>query len=168
MYLGTEVKWTTVLNTCIPVELFTLNVGELNWTDLHQVDPVTRRVIGHARQRHEVDWLPCAHRSSVEFVCCKHGLTPRASAEGNLSCQNNVCRWSSTTVRRLYWTTLSRRSVAWWRQRLTSIDSTITPQRSPSPSSAPPRLSYTQRKCAENCNKWRNNVFFLKLQSAFW
>jgi len=22
-----------------------------------QVDPVTRRVVGHARQRHEVDWL---------------------------------------------------------------------------------------------------------------
>ena len=48
---------------------------ELNWTNLHQVDPVTRRIIGHARQRHEVDWLlgcslQCAHCSSIQFSSC--------------------------------------------------------------------------------------------------
>jgi len=41
---------------------------ELNGTDLHQVDPVTRRVIGHACQRREVDWLQCAHCSSRSAV----------------------------------------------------------------------------------------------------
>jgi len=46
--------------------VFTLEVGELNWTDLHQVDPVTRHVIGHARQRREVDWLQgCSARNSI-------------------------------------------------------------------------------------------------------
>jgi len=25
-----------------------------------------------------------------------------------------------------------------------------------------------ERKCAENYNKWHNNIFFLKLQSTFW
>jgi len=60
---------------------------ELNSTDLHQVDPVTFPVIGHACQRHEVDWLhgcswrPAVHEvqfancSSVQFVCCEHGFT---------------------------------------------------------------------------------------------
>jgi len=51
--------------------------SELNWP-LHQVDPVTRRTIGHARQRHEADWLQsCSARncSSVQFVCCEHGFT---------------------------------------------------------------------------------------------
>ena len=61
---------------------------ELNGTDLHQVDPVTRRVIGHARQRHEVDWLrgrsacvqfansrTAIQFSSVQFFCCEHFLT---------------------------------------------------------------------------------------------
>jgi len=44
--------------------LFT--AAELNGTELHQVDPVTRRVIGHARQRHEVDWLQgCSARTAV-------------------------------------------------------------------------------------------------------
>jgi len=39
---------------------------ELNRTDLHQVDPVIRRVIGHARQRREVDWLlGCSARTAV-------------------------------------------------------------------------------------------------------
>ena len=38
-----------------------------NWTDLRQVDPVTRRVIGHARQCHEVDWLQFANNSSAQF-----------------------------------------------------------------------------------------------------
>jgi len=28
---------------------------ELNWTNLQQVDPVTRRVIGHARHSRDVD-----------------------------------------------------------------------------------------------------------------
>jgi len=54
---------------------------ELNWTDLHQVDPVTRRVIGHTRQHREVDWLQgcraciAVQFSSDQFVCCEHGLT---------------------------------------------------------------------------------------------
>jgi len=40
-----------------------------NWTDLHQVDPVTRRVIGLARQRREVDWLRgCSSRAAVVAV----------------------------------------------------------------------------------------------------
>ena len=39
-------------------------------SDLRQVDPVTRRVIGHARQRHEADWLQFANWSSVQFICC--------------------------------------------------------------------------------------------------
>ena len=51
---------------------------ELNWTDPHQVDPVTRRVTGHVRQCHEVDWLQgCSSRtqfSSVQFVRCEHSL----------------------------------------------------------------------------------------------
>ena len=39
---------------------------ELTRTDLHQVDSVTRRDIGHARQLHEVDWLQgCSARSTV-------------------------------------------------------------------------------------------------------
>ena len=46
---------TGVLISRFPVELFT--AAKMNWTDRHQVDPDTRRVIGHARQRHEVDWL---------------------------------------------------------------------------------------------------------------
>jgi len=29
----------------------------MNCTDLQQVDPLTRRAIGHTRQRQEVDWL---------------------------------------------------------------------------------------------------------------
>jgi len=36
--------------------------------------PVTRRVIGHARLRHEDD---CAQFSSVQLVCCEHGFTTR-------------------------------------------------------------------------------------------
>ena len=41
---------------------------EMNWTDRHQVDPVTRRLIGHARQRHEVDWLHgYSARTAVQF-----------------------------------------------------------------------------------------------------
>ena len=52
---------------------------KLNGTDLHRVDPVTRRVIGHARQRHEADWLQgcTAHTAvcelqlgSVQFSSC--------------------------------------------------------------------------------------------------
>ena len=42
--------------------------SDLNWTDLHQIDSVTRRVIGHTRRCHEVDW------QLVQFVCCEHGL----------------------------------------------------------------------------------------------
>ena len=43
-----------------------------SWTDMTrspvQVDPVTRRVIGHARQRHEADWLHgCSARTAVQF-----------------------------------------------------------------------------------------------------
>jgi len=49
---------------------------ELNRTDLHQVDPVTRRVIGQARQRHEDAALQFANCGSVQVVCCEHGLTP--------------------------------------------------------------------------------------------
>ena len=52
---------------------------QANWTELHQVDPVIRRVIGHARQRHEVDWLQCAHCSSVQLVCCEHGFSLTAN-----------------------------------------------------------------------------------------
>ena len=50
---------------------------EINWTDLYQVDPVTRRVIGHARQCHEVDWLrgSALQFSTVQFVCCEHGFS---------------------------------------------------------------------------------------------
>jgi len=48
-------------------------------TELHQVDPVTRRVIGHARQHHEVDWPQgCRARTTVQFsssVCCEHGFS---------------------------------------------------------------------------------------------
>jgi len=40
--------------------LFTTD--ELNWTE--QVDPVTRRAIDHARQRHETDWLQFVNFSS--------------------------------------------------------------------------------------------------------
>ena len=53
-----------------------VTADELNWNDLHQVDPVTRRVIGHPRQCHEADWLQgCSARtavqfSSVQFVRC--------------------------------------------------------------------------------------------------
>jgi len=40
----------------------------MKWTDLHQDDPVIWRVIGHARQHHEVDWLQgCSARTAVEF-----------------------------------------------------------------------------------------------------
>ena len=42
---------------------------ELNGTDLHQVDPVTRRVIGHARQRHEGDWLQGCSARSCSLFC---------------------------------------------------------------------------------------------------
>ena len=39
---------------------------ELDLTDLHQVDPVTQRIIGHARQRHEADWLQgCSECTAV-------------------------------------------------------------------------------------------------------
>jgi len=31
-------------------------------------DPITRRIIGHARQRHEVDWLQFANCTSVQFI----------------------------------------------------------------------------------------------------
>jgi len=51
---------------------------ELNSTDLHQVDPVTRLVIGHARQRRHFIGCSAAVRelqfSSVQFVRCEHGL----------------------------------------------------------------------------------------------
>jgi len=43
---------------------------EVNWTDLHQVDPVTRRTIGHARQSHDADWLQgysARNWSSLQF-----------------------------------------------------------------------------------------------------
>jgi len=49
-------------------ELSRVHSVELNRTDLHQVDPVTRRVIGHARQRHEVDWLQFTAYSSQTAV----------------------------------------------------------------------------------------------------
>ena len=68
--------WVWILKRCSQQT----NWNELNWTDPHPVDPVTRRVIGHARQRHEVDWLQFANCSSfqfssVQFVRCEHGLT---------------------------------------------------------------------------------------------
>ena len=51
---------------------------ELNSTDLHQVDPVTRLVIGHARQRRHLIGCSAAVRelqfSSVQFVRYEHGL----------------------------------------------------------------------------------------------
>jgi len=57
------------------IELLSLVRSRLNWTDLHQVDPVTRRVIGHVRQRHDVDWLQgCGARTAVQFVCCERGF----------------------------------------------------------------------------------------------
>ena len=49
-------------------DIYVLTADELNWTDPHQVDPVTRRVIGYARQRHEADWLQgCRARTAVQF-----------------------------------------------------------------------------------------------------
>jgi len=53
---------------------------ELNRTDLQHADPLTRRVIGHARQRHEDNWLQFAkctsvQFSSVQFICCEHDFT---------------------------------------------------------------------------------------------
>ena len=54
--------------TCTQTELSRVHSVELNRTDLHQVDPVTRRVIGHARQRHEVDWLQFPAYSSQTAV----------------------------------------------------------------------------------------------------
>ena len=33
----------------------------------NKTSPLTRRVIGHARQRYEVDWLQFANCSSVQF-----------------------------------------------------------------------------------------------------
>jgi len=59
--------------TCTQTELSRVHSVEPNRTDLHQVDPVTRRVIGHARQRHEVDWLQFPAYSSqtaVQFTSC--------------------------------------------------------------------------------------------------
>ena len=77
---------------------------ELNWTDLQQVDPVTRRVIGHARPRHDVDWLQFS-KSSVKFICCEHAfivfnlckgsfMTHILQCERSLTCsllQHNIC-----------------------------------------------------------------------------
>jgi len=44
------------------------NWTQLNWIDLHQVDPITRRAIGHVRQRHEADWLHGC-RAAVQVLC---------------------------------------------------------------------------------------------------
>jgi len=42
--------------------------NKLNWTDLHQVDPVTRRVIGRERQRHDSrSWLAAGLRTALQF-----------------------------------------------------------------------------------------------------
>jgi len=66
--------------------------GELNWADLHQVDPVTRRVIGHARQRYnyKVDWLQC---SSVQFICCEHSISTSVLPCDWLLTWNNNSSW---------------------------------------------------------------------------
>ena len=40
-----------------------------DWTDLQQVDPVTRRVIGHASERHKVDWLQFCSVQFDDFQC---------------------------------------------------------------------------------------------------
>ena len=61
--------YTPTWRRLVPISIQTCS-QQPNWTDLHQVDPVTRRVIGHARQRHEVDWLQCERCSSVQFSSC--------------------------------------------------------------------------------------------------
>ena len=81
--------------------LFDLKVGELNWTELHRVDPVTRRAIGRARQRHEVDWLQgCSartaalHLSSVRLLC-EHGLSDvRRRCHQLCRCSSDRQQWS--------------------------------------------------------------------------
>jgi len=71
---------------------------KLNWTDLHQVDPVTRRVIGHARQRHEADWPQgcssvhfCSSAVNTALVLCSvsnsHCQTRHDKTVLSVSCQ---------------------------------------------------------------------------------
>jgi len=45
---------------------------------MQQVDPVTRRVIGHARQRHKDDWLQFANWSSVQYSSVRLGSCEHA------------------------------------------------------------------------------------------
>ena len=53
--VGVHSEWTT---------------PKLNWTDQKQVDAVTRSVIGHVRQRHEVDWLQFVKCVKFSLVYC--------------------------------------------------------------------------------------------------
>ena len=61
---------------------------ELKWTDLYQVDPVKRRVIGHARASASRSWLAAslsrfANCSWVQFVRCEHRLSSGCSLLGS-------------------------------------------------------------------------------------
>ena len=57
------------------------NWTQLNWTDLHQVDPITRRAIGHVRQCHEADWL---HGCTAAGLQCKYFVSVRRTTNRSL------------------------------------------------------------------------------------
>ena len=68
-------QWNNVAVKVCRVDLFSLAVftpDKLKWTDLHQADPVRRRFIGHACQRHEADWLQgcrtAVRELSIEYL----------------------------------------------------------------------------------------------------
>jgi len=73
--------------SCSPRESRT----ELDWTDLQQVDPVTRRVIGHARQRHEADWLLNCTSAQSSWCAVNEPLHISRAKTANLAAARDCC-----------------------------------------------------------------------------